>query len=121
VVFVDPVPVVDPAPVADPVPVADPEAPRLVPVPVPGAVEEPIPLPTGVPNPDPRPLPDALVLAGPPPNRLTFAFICSTRGSYRNSHVGYVVCSFTTTIESPDAALPTPRNGAPPPVKLVAD
>ena len=38
-----------------------------------------------------------------------------------NSHVGYVVCSFSTTIESPAAELPTPMIGAPVPVKLVAD
>lgn len=57
----------------------------------------------------------------PPPKMLVFARIASTRGSYKNSHVGCVVCSFTTTIASPPAALPTPTNGAPPPVKLVAD
>ena len=38
-----------------------------------------------------------------------------------NSQVGYVVCSFSTTIELPVAALPMPMIGAPLPVKLVAD
>jgi hypothetical protein len=38
-----------------------------------------------------------------------------------NSHVGYVVCSLSTTIDVPVAALPTPMIGAPVPVRLVAD
>jgi len=38
-----------------------------------------------------------------------------------NSHVGYVVCSFNTTIELPAAELPKPTIGAPDPLKLVAD
>src|SRR5580698_7770953 len=43
------------------------------------------------------------------------------RGSYRNSHVSYVVCSFTTSIASPLFELPTPMIGPPPePVQLLA-
>jgi hypothetical protein len=38
-----------------------------------------------------------------------------------NSHVLYDVCSFNTMIEVPSFGIPTPTNGAPPPVKLVAD
>jgi hypothetical protein len=38
-----------------------------------------------------------------------------------NSHVLYVVCSFNTMIEVASLGSPTPTNGAPPPVKLVAD
>jgi hypothetical protein len=38
-----------------------------------------------------------------------------------NSHVLYVVCSFKTMIEVASLGSPTPTNGAPPPVKLVAD
>jgi hypothetical protein len=38
-----------------------------------------------------------------------------------NSHVLYVVCSFNTMIEVASLGSPTPTNGDPPPVKLVAD
>lgn len=38
-----------------------------------------------------------------------------------NSQVLYVVCSFSTVIDSPSFGTPTPTNGAPPPVKLLAD
>ena len=38
-----------------------------------------------------------------------------------NSHVLYVVCSFNTMIEVSSFGIPTPTNGDPPPVKLVAD
>jgi hypothetical protein len=38
-----------------------------------------------------------------------------------NSQVLYEVCSFNVMIEPPSFGIPTPTNGDPPPVKLVAD
>ena len=57
----------------------------------------------------------------PPPSSAAFCFSCSIRGSYRNSHVSYVVCSFSTEIDSPLFELPIPTIAPPPPIALVAD
>ena len=92
-----------------PVPIGLDPQPR-VPV-VPEVVPAPFPIPELSPLADPRLL--VPVLETPPPNRFTPLLNASIRGSYKNSHVGYVVCSFTTTIESPDAELPIPIIGPP--------
>jgi hypothetical protein len=68
---------------------------------------------------DPKPVPGPPV--GAPPSKAAFCFICSIRGSYRNSQVWYVVCSFSSVIDVPVFELPIPTIGAPPPAKLVAD
>jgi hypothetical protein len=56
------------------------------------------------------------VATAPPRNPL---FSCSIAGSYRNSHVSYVVCSFSIRIALPFAELPIPTIGAPVPVSDV--
>ena len=46
-------------------------------------------------------------------------FSCSIAGSYRNSQVSYVICSFSARIALPFAELPIPTIGAPVPVSDV--
>jgi hypothetical protein len=88
----------------------------LPPIGVPIGVPTLVPLFPGVLVPKPLvPVPEPI-----PPIRFAFAYNCSIRGSYKNSHVSYVVCSFTTSIAEPLFWLPTPMIGPPPPPNVVA-
>ena len=81
----DPLPKLDPDPNDDPLFELLPNADPLFDPPPNADPEFDPPIPELIPEAEPNPpLP---VLIPPPPNKLTCAFICSIRGSYKNSHV----------------------------------